>query len=120
MKWIEILRKGNYALLQSESDTQYVVASGYDPTQPEGQQWGHGTYFCYYKSDEKAEYLQMALDCFRKKTEENYNYISIGRLVELASRFKDCIDGDEDMENVIDDMEDYELDFFGIEREVQD
>lgn len=35
MKWIEILRKGNYALLQSESDTQYVVASGYDPMQPE-------------------------------------------------------------------------------------
>lgn len=25
MKWIEILRKDKYALLQSESDTQYAV-----------------------------------------------------------------------------------------------
>lgn len=39
MKWIEFLRKDNYALLQSESDTQYAVVSGYDPTQPEDQQW---------------------------------------------------------------------------------
>lgn len=45
MKWIELLRNGDYALLQSESDTQYAVVSGYDPTQPEGQQWAHGTYF---------------------------------------------------------------------------
>ena len=118
MKWIEILRKGNHALLQSESDTQYVVASGYDQTQPEGQQWGHGTYFCYYNPDKKAEHLQMSVDYFRSKTEENY--ISRSRLEELATRFKDCVNGDEDMENVIDDMEDYELDFFGIEREVQD
>ena len=27
MKWTELLRKDNYALLQSESDTQYAVAS---------------------------------------------------------------------------------------------
>ena len=114
MKWIEILRKGNYALLQSETDTQYVVASGYDPTQPENQQWGHGMYFCYYNQDKKAEHLQMAVDCFRRKTEENY--IPRLRLEELATRFKDCVNGDEDMENVIDDMEDCELDFFGIER----
>mgnify|MGYP006895482095 CR=1 FL=1 len=33
MKWIELLRKDDYALLQSESDTQYCVARGYDPTQ---------------------------------------------------------------------------------------
>ena len=42
MKWTELLRKDNYALLQSESDTQYAVVSGYDPTQPEDQQWSHG------------------------------------------------------------------------------
>ena len=47
MKWIEILRKDDYALLQSESDTQYAVVSGYDPTQPEDQQWSSGTYFTY-------------------------------------------------------------------------
>ena len=37
MKWTELLRKDDYALLQSESDTQYAVVSGYDPTQPEDQ-----------------------------------------------------------------------------------
>ena len=37
MKWKEILRKDGYALLQSESNTQYAVVSGYDPTQPEDQ-----------------------------------------------------------------------------------
>lgn len=73
MKWIEILRKDDYALLQSESDTKYVVASGYDPTQPEDQQWNYGTYFCYFQNkSNKADCLQNALDCFRGKTEENY------------------------------------------------
>lgn len=28
MKWIEILRKEDHALLQSESDTQYAVVIG--------------------------------------------------------------------------------------------
>ena len=42
MKWVEILRNGNYALLQSESDTQYVVASGYDDKAKEDSQWDHG------------------------------------------------------------------------------
>ena len=53
MKWIEILRKGNYALLQSESDTQYVVASGYDPMQPEDQKWSSGIYFTYWDEARK-------------------------------------------------------------------
>lgn len=30
MKWTEILRNGDYALLQSESDTQYAVVIEYD------------------------------------------------------------------------------------------
>ena len=47
MKWITILRNDKYALLQSESDTQYAVVSGYDPTQPENQQWANGNYFSY-------------------------------------------------------------------------
>ena len=73
MKWKEILRKDGYALLQSESDTQYAVVSGYDPTQPEGQQWSHGTYFTYLNDTKrKADCLQNALDHFRSKTEENY------------------------------------------------
>lgn len=67
MKWKEILRKDKYALLQSESDTQYCVASGYDPTQPEDQQWASGTYFTYWNNTErKAICLQNALDLFTK------------------------------------------------------
>ena len=72
MKWIELLRKDDYALLQSESDTQYVVASGYDPTQPEDKQWAYGNYFTYWNDKLKADCLQTALDCFRSRTEDNY------------------------------------------------
>lgn len=73
MKWIELLRKDNYALLQSESDTQYAVVSGYDPAQPENQQWSHGTYFTYWNNAKrKADCLQNALDCFRSRTEIKY------------------------------------------------
>ena len=73
MKWIELLRKENYALLQSESDTQYAVVNGYDPAQPENQQWSSGTYFTYWNDTKrKADCLQNALDYFRSKTEEHY------------------------------------------------
>lgn len=73
MKWKEILRKDDHALLQSESDTQYAVVSGYDPTQPEDQQWSHGTYFCYWKDEsEKASCLSSALDAFKAKSYADY------------------------------------------------
>ena len=61
MKWKEILRKEDIALLQSESDTQYAVVSGY------------GTYFTYWNDTKrKAACLQNALDRFREKTEEHF------------------------------------------------
>lgn len=70
MKWIEILRKDKYALLQSKSDTQYVVASGYDPTQPEDQQWSYGTYFEYWHDENrKLKALTNALELLRSKVE---------------------------------------------------
>ena len=73
MKWKEILRKEDIALLQSESDTQYTVVSGYDPTQPEDQQWSYGPYFTYWNDTKrKAVCLQNALDRFREKTEEHF------------------------------------------------
>lgn len=73
MKWIEILRNKDSALLQSESDTQYAVVSGYNPTQPEDKQWAHGRYFTYWNDTKrKADCLQNALDCFRSRTEEHY------------------------------------------------
>lgn len=120
MKWIEILRKDKYALLQSESDTQYAVVSGYDPTQPEGQQWDSGTYFIYCGTNEKSRMLSAALELFRTRTETNY--VSRDRLEELATLFKDGLLED-DRENAIEyfnetcEMEDYEKEFFGIEME---
>lgn len=120
MKWVEILRKGNYALLQSESDTQYVVASGYDPTQPEDRQWSSGIYFTYWYKARKASYLQAALDCFRDSTESDY--ISRCRLEKLATLFKDEFisnDRESAMEyfNEVCEMTDKEKTYFGIEDE---
>lgn len=106
MKWIELLRKDNYALLQSESDTQYAVVSGYDPTQPEDKQWSHGTYFTYWDdASRKADCLQNALDNFRNKTEENYvtkghKYIEIYRYDYMEGTFNEILqslDIDNDM-----------------------
>lgn len=74
-KWNVILQNGKYALLQSTGDTQYAVVSGYDSDKPDGSQWDHGEYFCYWSSgnaEKKTECLQKALDYFRSKTEKNY------------------------------------------------
>lgn len=76
MKWKEILRKDGVALLQSESDTQYVVAVGYDPTQPENQQWSWGTYFPYWKdvNGRKQKCLEQALKVFDEKVRKGRRY----------------------------------------------
>ena len=100
MQWIEILRKDDYAVLQNKGDTQYVMAWGYNPDAPENQQWAFGTYFTYWTNTEaKARCLANAIDCFRNNIEEDY--ISRGRVEELATRFKDCINGDEDYEYLV-------------------
>ena len=121
MKWIEILRNGNYALLQSESDTQYCVACGYDPTQPEDQQWNYGTYFCYFQNkSKKILYLQSAYDCFMEKV--NADFIPRCRLEELATLFKDGLISD-DRESAMEyfdeccEMSKEEKSFFGIEED---
>ena len=109
MKWIEILRKDKYALLQSQSDTQYAVVTGYDPTQPEDQQWDSGAYFmydgCWNIQNRKADCLQDALDYFRSKTEEHYvtrgqKYLEIYREDYTAGTFNEILsslDIDNDM-----------------------
>lgn len=121
MKWIKLLQKDNYALLQSESDTQYAVVSGYDPMQPEDQQWSHGTYFCYWgDKGNQSNYLQSALELFKEKTEENY--IPRCRLEELATLFKDGLISD-DRESAFEyfdeccEMSDEEKEWFGIEED---
>lgn len=74
MKWIEILRKNNYALLQSESKngthTQYVVTNGYNPERREGEQWDYGTYFNCFNPEEKLKTLECALDYFKSRTDK--------------------------------------------------
>lgn len=117
MKWNLILRSGKRALLQSASDTQFAVVSGYNPDAPEDQQWDHGSYFPYWEDpNRKVQMLSNALEYFRCLTEENY--IPRERLIELATRFKDCENGDDDLDNVLDDMEDNEIEFFGLEGRV--
>lgn len=103
MKWIEFLRKDNYALLQSESDTQYAVVSDYDPTQPEDQQWAYGTYFTYWNDKEqKVKCLQEALDYFRRKTEVDkyeYEYTPTQMAEKLLEFNRDFSDSAEDIQN---------------------
>lgn len=85
MLWNELLRKGNYSLLQSKSDTQYCVCSNYDETAEENRQYCNGTYFCYWgDSEQKAYFLSTAIECFREKTEKDY--ITRFRLEEIATK----------------------------------
>lgn len=110
MKWIEILKKGNTVLLQNELDTQYVVASGYNPDAKEDEQYSGGKCFSYHSNNKmKAEKLSAALEYFRYKTEEKY--ISRCRLEELATLFKDAL---------IENDEDYASEYFDEECEMSD
>ena len=89
MKYHVILRNGRYALLEME--TQFVVACGFDETQPEGSQWDQGYYYTYYFQgvEDKQRALSAALELFRMKTETDY--IPRCRLEELATLFKDAV-----------------------------
>lgn len=124
MLWNELLRKGNVSLLQSRSDTQYCVCKNYNPKAKEDQQYDNGSYFCYFEDKKRKPYfLANALDAFRYRTEENY--ITRSRLEELASKFADGLmqdDKEAAMEYFTEEceMEDYELEFFGIETENED
>ena len=68
---------------------------------------GHGLYF-----SKNVEGLTSALETFRIRTEENY--IPRSRAIELATKFKDCALEDEDLVCVIDDMDEGEIEFFGL------
>ena len=123
MKYNIILRNGRYALLEME--TQYVVACGFDETQPENQQWENGLYYSHWNESatEKQRMLSVALEVFRIRTEKDY--IHRNRLEELATKFKDgLLETDKDFAMEYFDseceMEDYEKEFFGIESETED
>ena len=72
MKWNEIVKKNNVALLQNETDTLFVVAIGYDPEAAEDNQWNRGHYYTYAGPD-KAKKLSAALEFFRIITGEIYS-----------------------------------------------
>lgn len=118
MKYKVLLQIGEYALI--ETDTQYIVACGYDGTQPEGQQWGYGLYFTHWNKSEteKAHMFYGAIETFKEKTEENY--IPRSRLEELTMQFKDGLieddaaDAIEYFDNVC-KMTEEEKEWFGIE-----
>ena len=124
MKWVEILRKDKLALLQSENNSQYVVASGYNPDGKEDEQWSYASYFMYYGNEQaKALYLQAALDMFRAKSEENY--IPRYRLEELATKFKDGLLEDDKEEAMIFfdeecELTDSEKEWFGIADDIEE
>ena len=124
MKYNIILRNGRYALLEME--TQYVVACGFDETQPEGSQWSQGYYYTHWNTSEtvvKQRMLSAALEHYRTLTETGY--IPHFRLEELATQFKDgLIEDDEEQALIYFDevceMSDSEKEFFEIETESEE
>lgn len=87
MKWNEIVKRNNVALLQNETDTSFVVATGYNPEAAEGNQWNQGQYYAYTDSSDKVRKISAALEYFRFLTEEKY--IPRCRMEELLTLFKD-------------------------------
>ena len=63
MRWNEIVKKNNVALLQNETDTSFVVATGYNPEAAEDNQWNHGHYYTYAGPD-KAKKIVCCLGIF--------------------------------------------------------
>lgn len=111
-----IMESGEYALiLRGSRMKEYAVVNGLDK---EKGSWAWTC--CYVNFGEfapcnQAQALASCVDYFRSKTESDY--IPRCRLEELATKFKDCINGDEDFEYMLDEMTDYEKEFFGIENE---
>ena len=118
--------KGNVALIERKTNTryaEYAVVRNLDrhKSMECDDQWDNT--IGYWNNDMRG--LANAVDLFRQKTEQNY--ISRARLEELATRFKDYAfemaensydtnDIIEDLQNE-NDMTDYELEFFGINKE---
>lgn len=106
-----LLRINEYALIETENN--YIVASGYDDNAKWGEQWEYGTYFMKHDGILQVLSLLKAIDCFYKKVKPDF--ITRDRLIELATRFKDVVNENEDMEYVLQEMKDYELEFFGLD-----
>ena len=124
MEYTVLFEKGDYALVKrGEEMTQYAVVYGLDN---ENKCWGctvDYTDFGKYSSLTEIEALQIMIEKFRYKTEENY--IHRYRLEELAMQFKDGLledDKESALEyfNEVCEMTDEEKVFFGIETESEE
>lgn len=125
MKWIEILNGGKVRLLQSENDSQFVVAIGYNPEAPEGKRWNYGDYYPYWgNAEDKAKCLSAAVEQFRYLTEKNY--IPKERFEEIATKsihmLRDELDSYEFETFLKDDLdlEDHERKHLEIETDLED
>lgn len=120
LKWIT--ERGNVALIKrGDKRKEYAVVRNLDVSEPFecDTQWDNT--IAYYSDDIKG--LQKAVECFRIKSE--YDYISRMRLEEIATKLKDYVEevieseiGHQEVLNYFRDeldMEDYELEFLGIE-----
>lgn len=109
-----IVKKADTALVMMDNGL-FVVACGYDVSRPDGEKWNAGHYFgdVYHPYDPVA--LSKAIEYFRLRTEQEY--ISRDRFSELATRFLDCINEDEDFDCTVQDMEAYEREYFCIVEE---
>ena len=123
MEYEVIMTKGNHSLIRRGSRLdEYAVVNGLCNTIKE---WNYTVaYFSFgiYSSLTQAEALGKALDVFRLYTESRY--ISRSRLEELATLFKDGLildDEESAMEYFTEEceMEGNELEFFGIETEME-
>ena len=103
---------GRYCL--AETKNNWIVGCGYNPDRPEGQQWEQGKYFSKANGLMGVLGLYGAVEYMYSRLDKNY--IARERLIELATRFKDCANGDEDLDYVKDDMEDNELKFFEMDK----
>lgn len=99
------------ALIDYEKGKQFIIASGYDPTRKEGEQWDYGRYFLYNNNNDKALMLDSALVVFQIKTQENL--ISKERCIEIATKAISYIP-EENLEYFLDDVDlsKHEIDYF--------
>ena len=107
---------GRYCLAETEHN--WVVGCGYNPDRPEEQQWEQGRYFSKANGLMGVLSLHGAIEYMYSRLDGNY--IPRERLVELATRFKDCAVGDDDLDYVKDDMTDNELRLFELDGETED
>ena len=103
--FVVLEKKKKYALLKNLRNGEYIVACGFDESKPDGDKWDMAVYY-----GNEIDDLSAAVESFRNRTEPKF--ITKIRLDDLVTKFIDCINGDEDIECVIDDMEDYEKEYF--------